>query len=211
VIVSHTEYVDSVHFAHVIGEVKNEGQQSLTLITVTATFYDPQGNVVATAPAPLMMSILVPGQSAPFEGLTNETGLNIARYKVQITNYIQTPEKPTVSLTVHGMTSHVDSVGYMHLLGEVTNNGNSVANLTEVIVTFYNSTGGVVAVAPAATSPFDIPRSQSGTFDALTDVNVNQIASYSVQAEANTLILGAPPSMSVAVNGSVSSSSSSST
>ena len=203
-IVSQSEYVDSVDYAHVIGEVKNEGQQSLTSIEVTVTFYNSQGGVVATAPAFVMMEILVPGQRAPFDALTSATGLNIASYKVQISHYIQTTMNPLVTLNIKGVTSHVDSVGYIHLLGEVTNNGGSVANFTDVVVTFYNSTGGVVAVTSDFPSPAKIEAGQTSSFDALTNVNVNAITSYSAQAEANTLSLTQAPFVSPTVNGSIS-------
>jgi hypothetical protein len=208
VILSSTEYVDNVNFTHVIGEVKNEGTQNVELVEVTATFFNSQHDVVATQPASVMMDILVPGQTAPFDALTNQTGLGVASYQVAVTNYLPTQNSPTTSLSMVGVTSHVDNLGFFHLLGQVTNNGNSVANLTEVVATFYSSSGSVIAVQPSSTEPDNIPTGQSGSFDALTNTNVNSIASYSVQAEANTLSLTEPPSVATPIIGIVNSSGS---
>jgi hypothetical protein len=188
-IVAQTEYVDSHGFAHVIGVVQNVGTQPLSGVKVNATFFDSQNTVVSTAAGLSMMELLLPGTSAPFDASANMSGLAIASYSVKVTNYFVMQPGPVDVLNITGVTSN--NTGSFEVSGQVSNFGTSDANTSEVVATFYNSTGGVIAVESTFASPVDIQSGQAGSFSLAVN-GTSSIASYTLEAEANTLSVSSP-------------------
>ena len=80
--------------------------------------------------------------------------------------------------------SFTDSIGCLHVVGEVQNNNPTIAQYVEIIGTFYDSNNQVVATDFTNTNPADIGSGQKAPFDlTLTSASipVSQIDHYELQ------------------------------
>lgn len=60
-------YYDSINYAHIVGEVSNNGPGVSKFTEVSGTFFDPQNKIVAAEYTYTDPPDLQPGQSAPFD------------------------------------------------------------------------------------------------------------------------------------------------
>ena len=58
-----------------------------------------------------------------------------------------------------------DSLGFCHVVGEVTNYGSTTARWVELIATFYDEAGNVVGTASAFTDPEHIPPGSTAPYE----------------------------------------------
>ena len=96
----------------------------------------------------------------------------------------QTAENSPNGLQILSHNSFTDSIGYLHVVGEVQNNNPTVAQYVEIIGTFYDSNNQVVATDFTYTNPTDIGSGQKAPFDlTLTSASipVSQIDHYELQ------------------------------
>jgi len=159
------------------------GTQNVDLAVLTATFYDSSNNGIGNGLAFAHVSILTPGEKSPFKVTDKTKGLVVNHYSVAVTSASYTTDQPNTKLKVKGTSSNIDQIGSYHALGEVANTGSTTAKSVEVIVTFYNSTGGVVDTGLTFTSPSDLNAGATGPFDAPTNTNVSAISSFVAQAQ----------------------------
>lgn len=66
-ILSHNSFTDSIDYLHVVGEVKNNSPSDATFVKVIGTFYNSNGQVVATDYTYTNPSDIAAGDKAPFE------------------------------------------------------------------------------------------------------------------------------------------------
>ena len=108
----------------------------------------------------------------------------------QIANSSILPSTPTVqdkSFKILSSNDFMDSIGYLHVVGEVLNNTPTNAQFVKVTGTFYDTNNQVVATDFTYTNPSDIGSGQKAPFElTLTSASVpvsgidhyNLIASY---------------------------------
>ena len=83
--------------------------------------------------------------------------------------------------------SFTDSVGILHVVGEVQNNAPSTAQFVQVIGTFYDNNNQVVGTQFTYTNPSDIPSGQKAPFDLTllsASISVSQIDHYRLIASS---------------------------
>ena len=66
-ILSSNDFIDSIGYLHVVGEIENNTPANIQFVKVTGTFYDSSNQVVATDFTYTNPSDIGPGQKAPFE------------------------------------------------------------------------------------------------------------------------------------------------
>jgi PKD repeat protein len=166
-ILSHGMYIDTIGYAHVVGEVQWTGSRNVAFVELTATFRDSGGTVVAVGFTYTSVSILTPSQKSPFEILEGDNVPRISSYTLAVTAFNPTTQAPYRSFAVHGDSMYEDGIGYKHVVGTVTNTGSSTARYVQVIITFRDGAGNAVATAFTFTSPTDLDPGASGSFEAL--------------------------------------------
>ena len=88
-------------------------------------------------------------------------------------------------LQILSHNSFTDSVGYLHVVGEVQNNSPTNAQFVQVTGTFYDNNNQVVGTQFTYTNPSDIGAGEKAPFDlTLTSASipVTQIDHYELQA-----------------------------
>jgi len=83
--------------------------------------------------------------------------------------------------------SFTDSIGYMHVVGEVQNNGATNAQFVQVTGTFYDNNNQVVGTHYTYTNPSDIPAGGKAPFEIIlssASVPVSEIDRYNLIASS---------------------------
>lgn len=70
-------------------------------------------------------------------------------------------------LEILGDSYYLDTMGILHLVGEVKNNSPSVAEFVKIIGTFYDNQGNVIATKSTYTDPSNISSNEKAPFELL--------------------------------------------
>jgi hypothetical protein len=76
----------------------------------------------------------------------------------------------------------MDSIDYLHVVGEIENGSPKVITFVQVVGTFYDSSGRVVGTTFTYTSPYTIGPGDKAPFDlslAEASIPIRQISNYS--------------------------------
>lgn len=189
-ILSHTGYIDSFGSYHVVGEVRNVGDQAAKLVSINVVFYDSNATVITDRFDLTMLDIVLPQRRSPFDiSLLDATlSAKVDHYGISVTS---TPaDSVPANLDVSMGSSYVDKDGGMHTLGEVTNLGNETATNLKLVVTYYGE-GNVVGATWAYLDPEE-PNLGSGltkSFDILLgEDRTPYVDSYELTAESTEYI-----------------------
>lgn len=167
-IMSHSSYSGEYGDYHVVGEVKNNGSENLTWVELTATFYDSSDSVLDFDYGYTDIEVLTPVQKSPFEiHVWDETiSAQVDHYTIVVSDCDVATAEPYREFEILSHASSIDSWGYYKIVGEVQNTGSRDAESVDVVGTFYDSSGTVVAtrtgyisqdiLAAGDVAPFDI-------------------------------------------------------
>lgn len=189
-ILSHTGYLDSLGYYHVVGEVENVGDFALHYVKITATFYDTADIVVATDFTFSELDVLLAERKAPFDLFLFDTtqSMKVDHYSLTVTYSITSP-KP-IGLEILSHSSYIDGVGYMHIVGEIENIGTVRATYVKIVATCYDETGKVVDADFTFSDPMDIDPAQKAPFEILVgNERTPFVSSYELTAESSQYAL----------------------
>ena len=215
-VLSYSWYVNTAGDLIVVGEVQNTGTSILSLVSLTAAVYGSGSTELVSATGMPYVSDLLQQQKAPFyidcgnpgagAGLTSSSVSNV---EFTITNAPTTQSQQYQGLQIDN-TSNETLAGAYIVTGLVYNFDNQTAKGINVVGTFYNRAGTVVAVGFVKSSVALIPGNQTvfsvSEFDPTTSL-VSQISNYSLLIQTSTLQNNA---LSTSSSSSSSSSSGSS-
>lgn len=186
-ILTHSGWLDSIGYYHVSGEVQNVGSGAVNYVEIVATFYNSSNVVVATDFTFTDVDVILPGRKSPFDVLLYDStqSARVDHYSLAAT-YSTTNAIPKV-LEILSYSSYTDTYGYMHVVGEIRNNGAANATFVEVIATFYDSTGKVVVTDFTFANPYDLQPNQVAPFEVLLshDQLVPLVSTYTLTAQSN--------------------------
>jgi len=168
-ILSHTGYLDPFGCYHVVGEVKNVGDQAVSFVTIEVTFYNSNDVVVDTIFDSAMLTVLLVDRKSPFDIVLLDAtqSAKVDHYTLTMTFSATSPIPVGLKILTH--SAYVDEIGWMHIVGEIKNIATEKAHDVKVIATYYDETGDVVAATltylhpeppsdtdPGQTEPFEI-------------------------------------------------------
>lgn len=187
-ILSHTGYIDSSGYYHVVGEVKNDGAQAVNSVVIWVTFYDSNNASITDRFDSTMLNVLLVGRKSPFDiPLLNtvESAL-VDHYSINFT--FSTTISIPMELEVMVNRSYIDNVERLHVTGEIKNIGNKQAVSVKLVTTYYDKTGKVTAATLKHLDPEqpNLNPDQVAAFDILLEdeARVQQVAAYEVTAES---------------------------
>jgi hypothetical protein len=128
-LLSSSDYEEELGYLHVIGEVENSSPDSRHFIKVTSSFYDSSNKIVGTSFTYTDVDILRPGEKSPFDIILNnrEQSNKASSYKLSVSSDNSEPKPSNLKITMGD--NYYDDLGYVHVLGEVTNQGASTGYL----------------------------------------------------------------------------------
>ena len=228
-ILDYSYYLDSLGLIVVVGEVQNQGTNTLTSVIITGSIVSRDGiyqsnsyTIIGIPPAEV--TYLNSQQKAPFymdfyppQNSPDRTwnSIDIASVNLQVAQANATVNYQYPDLTITSKQSSIgsttDDKGVFWVNGNVQNVGTQTASNITVFGTFYNSTGDTVAVGfgktVASLSPSGSDSFKLGAFD-LNQTGIpasKKITDYSllIQVKAPILQGTAPVTAPTASPGSV--------
>jgi hypothetical protein len=182
-----SSYVDELGYLHVVGEVKNTGDVWLHYVRVSATFYGGNGAVVDTSFTYTLLDSLPPGVASGFDVFELDTGKSAMIQNYRLTGDFAVTQPLTTALQIINTSSSKDSLGYLEIVGEVKNNGDTISEYTKVAAIFYGADGKVVDVGYTFTDPTTVqPHSQqSFKLILLSAARSNLVTRWTLDTQSN--------------------------
>ena len=150
---------------------------NLAYVSVIGIFHAPNGTTIGAQQEYAFVNILTPDQKSPFD--MNSTLLNsmVGNYTIHVATALATALKPFAGLKISGNSSGILPSGNYYVDGQVENLGNSTAQNLEIVGTFYNSAGKILAADIVPLTPSFLGPGQNESFNMTVSTNVNQIGS----------------------------------
>jgi hypothetical protein len=199
-IINDTGYLDVFGYYRVLGELENIGDQAAEGWVVTTMFYNSSDDLIHTkvlisskSPANILNTIN-PGRKSPFETVLEDTDLSseVDHYSITITLYNSVAVKP-LGLTIIGNSSRVDAFGNMDINGTIRNTGTVAAESVNIIATYYDAGGNVIATSFIDTDPSSLEPTQTLPFQielaSIGPYRIADIESYALEAESTQYAL----------------------
>ena len=128
-------------------------------------------------------NIFVPENSPKFDSTFFMKMNGIEQNKTEQNKPISKIESNPQGLQILSHNSFTDSIGYLHVVGEVKNYSPTNAQFVQVIGTFYDNNDQVVGTQFTYTNPSDIPSGEKAPFDITllsASIPVSQIDHYNL-------------------------------
>ncbi|HZD34069.1 MAG TPA: hypothetical protein VE130_02595 [Nitrososphaeraceae archaeon] len=183
-------YVDENKIMHVLGELKNIGNEAMTNVTVGSTFFDSEGKIINEYKRSAELRTINPGFISPFEILyiDQRSVDKINDFEIYV-NGTRTRSSP-VDLQITISSSRQDILGFYYINGVIFNNGPAIANNSIAIATLYDEDGRVIAIGRGLAEPKDIPSNSGASFGLaiLDKLQTYKGDSYSVIADSDPYV-----------------------
>ncbi len=186
---NHSNFIDSIGWYHIVGEVQNTGDVAAKFIKITATFYDAGDTPIDVEFSYTEIDVVNPGRKSPFEVilLDAQQSIKVDHYSLSVSHDSATSK--TIGLEILAHSSHTDILGWMHIVGEINNTGTSDSTLTKVVACYYDETGTVVDTEFTYTD--DIPPGEFVSFEIIL-ISAERTAlvdSYALEAESTQFVV----------------------
>jgi hypothetical protein len=212
-ILDYSYYTDSLGLIVVVGQVQNQGSNTVTSVIITGSIVSRDGNdqsssytIIGIPPAEI--TYLNPQQKAPFymdfyppqtspDGTWNSIDIATVNLQVAQANATAKYQYPDIKITSKqsSIGSTTDDKGVFWVNGNIQNTGSQTASNITVFGIFYNSTGATVAagygITVASLSPSGSASFKLGAFD-LNQTGISaskKITDYSLLINVQTPIL----------------------
>jgi hypothetical protein len=183
-------YVDDNNIMHVLGELKNIGNEAMTNVTIGATFFDSEGKIINEYKRSAELRTINPSFVSPFEILfiDQKTVDKVKDFKLSVNGTEGGPSP--VDLRIKVDSSRQDILGFYYINGVIFNSGPASANNSIALATLYDTDGRVIAIGRGLAEPKDIPSNSGASFGlAIVDkLQTQKGKSYSVVADSDAYV-----------------------
>ena len=162
-LVSDASYVDDLGTLTVVGEIRNDSNLDVGDVSVTLSFYNAAGTLIADVSGAAMLKTLSPNDRAPFRiSLPRPAGMN--NYSIKA---VGRPVNGHLSPQIEIVSTEAfeDQTGFYHVKGVIKNTGSVSIPRAKAIATLYGRGGGVVNVGFDYPDPSRLSPSETATFD----------------------------------------------
>jgi hypothetical protein len=193
-LVSHSSYVTSSGYLHIVGEIVDQGTTNVEFIEVDFNLYDASGQLLDTNFTYASSDLLAAGERSPFhEIVTPPAGYD--HYAITAISADATPARPNRNFAARVTNRFVDSIGVEHLVGEITNDNATRAEFVEAIFTFYDVGGATVdeGFTYVDTSDASLAPGQTALFEAIRSPSAPPYSTYGLLVDTSTELPPPPP------------------
>jgi hypothetical protein len=189
------------HIHEIYGEVQNTGDENINSPTVWASFYDEDGRIIDAhsfwVGAELGLDVLRPGEKSPF--LIDYIPRNDIVDKIKSCELIiksnATDEASYREFEILSHKAEIEPVGALGncyvVTGEVKNTGDQDVSHVNIIASFYDAEGNLIATGWTLVGEFgerDLNAGETGTFELRATPEreeiLDKITEYTLQVEA---------------------------
>ncbi len=145
--------VDDDGDVHITGEIFNNTDRPLEVNNLAAAVFDSQGQILTADSYSVAVRYLDPGDSGPFRISLNTppgSAPAIASHLIYLDAEVAEP-LAGIQVTISEALDYQDTFGNLHLVGELTNEGESALNI-RILAGIYDALGNVLDAAY-----YDIP------------------------------------------------------
>ena len=134
---------DAAGYDHIVGEVQNSGTENAEFVQIYFNFDNASNMPLSTGSTFTDLNVLAPGERSGF----TEIFMPPAGYDHYVISSVSS--STAIDPVNHNFTTqvtnvYIDSIGFQHIVGTVTNNNSTADTFVEVAFTFRNCSGTVV-------------------------------------------------------------------
>lgn len=145
----------------------------LLLIGVAGSSSTPSDTVQTTTKTETTTTTITQGVAGESKTVTVTAAAAPAESKTVTVTSMQTvtsttsimPKTKQSDLTIQGLSQHMDILGFIHVNGEVVNNGTAIAHYVEVYYTIYDTDNKVLDSGSVYTRPTDVSPGDVAPFE----------------------------------------------
>lgn len=182
VFVNDSAHKGSDGYLHIIGEVRNDTNENIGQIKITASLLDQQRKPYISVSSLAYLSLLEPGQRSPFDVIFQGVTADTNEYQLDLSWETTTATSKT-KLQIR-QTSNVDKDGFYWLNGEVYNAGTQKAEDILLVGAFYDNNGKIIAVGIGFSDVVPLSAGESSPFSLAVENPEKKIMGSLIQAEA---------------------------
>ena len=187
ILANHSSYVDSIDYLHIVGEVRNDTNQDLRFVKVTAALYGSGGQLLDTQFTYLTLGTLLAHDKACFNILLPEPA-NWASYEFAEVDYWDDADPPPNLLVSNHSGSYNSTFGWYEIVGQVTNNEGQRLEYVSPVGTLYNQAGTVLGCTFTFVDGTHLDPGQKSSFEMLfVGRDFKGVKSYRLQVDANAV------------------------
>ena len=175
---NQSSYVDGSNELHLVGEVRNDTGQAIELVNIQAALLDASGKSIDGTQGYTEINVLQPGDVSSFDVTKFPAPSNFASSKLHM-SWSKASTNPATSLTVVNDAPFDDGTGFVHISGQVINNGSTSAAGVKVIATYYNDDGTVAFIWDDHSDPSTIQAGGMAQFELVS--HIHPYSTYKVQ------------------------------
>ena len=177
-----SDYVDNLHYLHVIGEIVNNQNHSIEYVKSIVTIYDKENNILDEEFSFSIADVIPPYGKSPFD-VVFTGGVNGVDNYVTTLEWLNSQGLPMELELVQPKIS-VDNLGYVHIKGNVENGGKNTANYVKVIGTLYDANKELIGISYSYTKLKDIYPKQTSSYDLVFDSFLGEPISYQLYVKS---------------------------
>lgn len=192
---SSSRYADADDRNHIVGEIRNIGQQPVANVSALISYYDKNGVKIGEESVLPAITHLLPCESSGFNLLIRDNNLKHLAYQVRIGNYEQATSFKSQDLRlIVDASRFLQPYGDALITGEVINDSDSTnSNNTKVVYVIYDYAKTIVIDSIVnSTTPSNIRPGQSAQFVLYSNyhpVDSNFTASCSAESDELGMIV----------------------
>ncbi len=153
---------------------------------VTASFWDASNQLLGTQYGYAGLTTIPGGGDSVFTILKTSPWAGVHHITVGVTSYADPAyDEPIIGLVANVTNQYTDSIGWLHLVGTVTNTSGNTYTYVQPYAGFYNGAGDVARAFFDSTDPSTLGPGQSGTFDISVSATGAGIVSYRIWVDAD--------------------------
>ncbi|MCB9136432.1 MAG: hypothetical protein H6636_13470 [Anaerolineales bacterium] len=188
---------------HLTGELINNTDQPILINSLAGAVFNTNSELVLAESYNVMVRYLDPGDTGPFRiTITGPRAgtADLANFQLYFDAEVTDPIDP-FNVTVSDAVNYIDDFDSLHLVGQVTNNGNQVLNIY-LVAGLYDEAGNVIdaasltvpfsALKPGEFSPYDfdywgLVDNTAGMLDAAKEYTVQVDGWWTYETSTETI------------------------
>ncbi|MBI5947669.1 MAG: hypothetical protein HY875_06000 [Chloroflexi bacterium] len=181
-------WTNSLGSIYVHGEAVNGLGHPISFVKVTASYWNAANQLLGTEYGYAGLTTIPGGADSVFTILKTNPWAGIHHVTVGVTSYTDPASAsypPVTGLVANVTNQYTDSIGWLHLVGTVTNTSGNTYKWVQPYAGFYNSAGDVVRAFFDYTDPTTLAPGQSGTFDISVSASGTGIVSYRIWVDGD--------------------------